>query len=130
MTERLLPSGGELTDENDVKPCGAWGGCTLPAGHNQGKADIPENHRPVTVVGAGVGAAHSDVNDYPLEHQLSGVPAEVLNAARSVLSAAVVWHDVDPDQAEPLADAVVLALLPWLRFTDSDQVVAGTARSG
>lgn len=34
--------------EKEPKPCGAWGGCTLPAGHNQGKADIPENHRPVT----------------------------------------------------------------------------------
>lgn len=34
--------------ENDASLCGAWGGCTLPAGHNQGKADIPENHRPVT----------------------------------------------------------------------------------
>lgn len=26
--------------------CGAWGGCTLPAGHNQGRADIPESHQP------------------------------------------------------------------------------------
>jgi hypothetical protein len=25
--------------------CGAWGGCTLPPGHNRGQADIPENHR-------------------------------------------------------------------------------------
>lgn len=24
--------------------CGAWGGCPLPAGHNRGRADIPENH--------------------------------------------------------------------------------------
>lgn len=24
--------------------CGAWGGCPLPAGHNVGQADIPENH--------------------------------------------------------------------------------------
>ena len=27
-----------------VEPCGAWGGCVLPKGHNQGRADIPENH--------------------------------------------------------------------------------------
>lgn len=25
-------------------PCGAWGGCTLPRGHNMGKVDVPENH--------------------------------------------------------------------------------------
>jgi hypothetical protein len=24
--------------------CNAWGGCPLPAGHNMGRADIPENH--------------------------------------------------------------------------------------
>jgi hypothetical protein len=24
--------------------CGAWGGCVLPAGHNMGRVDIPENH--------------------------------------------------------------------------------------
>lgn len=30
--------------------CGAWGGCPLPAGHNMGRADVPENHaRPVTL---------------------------------------------------------------------------------
>ena len=29
-----------------VRPCGSWGGCTLPYGHNLGKADVPENHRP------------------------------------------------------------------------------------
>lgn len=27
-------------------PCGGWGGCTLPRGHNRGQADIPENHEP------------------------------------------------------------------------------------
>lgn len=25
--------------------CGAWGGCTLPPGHNMGKADIRSNHQ-------------------------------------------------------------------------------------
>jgi len=25
--------------------CGRFGGCVLPAGHNRGMADIPENHR-------------------------------------------------------------------------------------
>lgn len=24
--------------------CGAWGGCTLPRGHNTGRADVPGNH--------------------------------------------------------------------------------------
>ena len=27
-----------------AETCGAWGGCVLPKGHNQGRADIPENH--------------------------------------------------------------------------------------
>ena len=26
-------------------PCGAWGGCVLPAGHNMGNVDVPENHK-------------------------------------------------------------------------------------
>lgn len=30
---------GAVTDR-----CGAWGGCPLPAGHNRGRVDIPENH--------------------------------------------------------------------------------------
>lgn len=27
------------------RKCAAWGGCTLPAGHNMGQADVPENHQ-------------------------------------------------------------------------------------
>lgn len=27
-----------------MEACGAWGGCTLPKGHNVGKVDIPSNH--------------------------------------------------------------------------------------
>lgn len=28
-----------------AEQCGAWGGCSLPHGHNLGRADIPMNHR-------------------------------------------------------------------------------------
>lgn len=31
--------------EAEAPTCGSWGGCTLPVGHNMGRADIPENHR-------------------------------------------------------------------------------------
>jgi hypothetical protein len=55
--------------------------------------------------------------DYDAGHPLHGIPAEVLQAARGVLTEAVAWKDVDADQAEPLADAVVMALLPWLDTT-------------
>jgi hypothetical protein len=33
---------GEIPQER----CGAWGGCSLPKGHNMGVADVPENHAP------------------------------------------------------------------------------------
>lgn len=32
-------------DEAAAEQCGAWGGCSLPHGHNLGRADIPMNHR-------------------------------------------------------------------------------------
>lgn len=36
--------------QQQPEQCGAWGFCTLPVGHNMGRADIPENHqRPVAV---------------------------------------------------------------------------------
>lgn len=47
-------------------------------------------------------------------HPLRPVPQVVLDAARSALDGAVEWKDVDPDMAHPIADAVVVALLPWL----------------
>jgi hypothetical protein len=37
---------GHYADCPQYEQCGAWGGCTLPRGHNTGKADIPENHAP------------------------------------------------------------------------------------
>lgn len=48
-------------------------------------------------------------SDYP-GHALEHVPQEVLDAARAVMADAVTWKDVDPDQAEPIADAVVAAI--------------------
>jgi hypothetical protein len=32
-----------------TEQCDARGGCTLPASHNMGRADIPDNHQPPTV---------------------------------------------------------------------------------
>lgn len=29
---------------DSTERCGAWGGCTLPRGHNRGRADVPSNH--------------------------------------------------------------------------------------
>jgi hypothetical protein len=52
----------------EAEPCGAWGGCPLPRGHNMGQADIPENHRPpARCRGAAVegGTAVTDVNSGP-----------------------------------------------------------------
>lgn len=48
-------------------------------------------------------------DDYP-DHDLFGVPQEVLDVARDVLDGVASWNDVDPDDAHPLADAVVAAL--------------------
>lgn len=31
---------------SDPGRCGAWDNCVLPAGHNRGQADVPENHQP------------------------------------------------------------------------------------
>lgn len=58
---------------------------------------------------------HSD--DYDAGHPLHGVPVEILQVARDVMLEAVVWKDVDAEQAVPLADAVTMALLPWLDTT-------------
>lgn len=43
-------------------------------------------------------------------HALKDVPLEVLHAARSVIAGAVAWNDVDPDQAVPIAEAVVAGI--------------------
>lgn len=50
------------------------------------------------------------------EHPLKDVPADIFTAARGVLAKAVQWHDVDADVAEAIADAVVIALVPWLTW--------------
>lgn len=56
-----------------------------------------------------------DYAKYP-DHPLCGVPQEILDAAREVLDGAVVWKDIADEHAHPLADAVVMNLLPWLRL--------------
>lgn len=47
-------------------------------------------------------------------HPLRDVDPAVLRAAREAMQGAVVWKDVHPDMAEPIADAIVMSLLPWL----------------
>lgn len=56
------------------------------------------------------------MNDYDMhpEHPLRNVPQEILDAARSVLDECVAWKEVERYMAHPIADAVVVALLPWL----------------
>lgn len=48
------------------------------------------------------------------DHPLKYVPDELLEAARGELRAAAHWGDVAEDMIEPLADSVVMAVLPWL----------------
>lgn len=57
------------------------------------------------------------VSDYDAyaDHPLSGVPQAVLDAARRVTADAVREKDLDPDVADALADAVVMAVLPPIR---------------
>ncbi|WP_232666861.1 hypothetical protein [Pseudonocardia sp. TRM90224] len=52
--------------------------------------------------------------DFPA-HPLHDVPFEVLHAARTAVQRAAEWKHVDPELAEPLADAVVMACLPAMR---------------
>lgn len=49
-------------------------------------------------------------DDYP-NHPLAGVSQDVLNVARSVVRDAFDWGSLDRDDAEPLADSVVSALV-------------------
>ena len=48
------------------------------------------------------------------EHPLCGIDPAILEAARGVLRGAAEWKDVSEDMVEPIADAVVMALLPFL----------------
>lgn len=54
--------------------------------------------------------------DHPT-HPLHNVPQEILDAARFVMSEAVECRDISAANADPLADAVVMALLPWLGWS-------------
>jgi hypothetical protein len=56
----------------------------------------------------------TDYAAYP-DHPLNGVPQAVLDAARQVTADAVREKDLDPDVADALADAVVMAVLPPIR---------------
>lgn len=57
----------------------------------------------------------TDYAAYP-DHPLHGVPDEILQAARDMMRGAVIWGSVDTQMADPLADAVVMAVTPWLKY--------------
>lgn len=61
-------------------------------------------------------------NDYSQlpDHPLHAVPEPVLTAARTAMLAAVATGDVDQANAEPLADAVLLAIAPTVDLTGSN----------
>lgn len=65
----------------------------------------------------------TEYSDYP-EHPLHSVPQEILDAAREVMRDVAIWKDVAYDMADPIADSVVISLLPWLqaRRDDASQV--------
>jgi hypothetical protein len=52
---------------------------------------------------------------YEAPHPLADVPPVVLAAARAVMAGGVLTRDVDPEMADPLADAVVAAVAPFAR---------------
>jgi len=56
--------------------------------------------------------------EYP-EHGLHDVPLALLEAGRAAMAEAARYGDVDPELADALADAVVMAVMPaaraWLR---------------
>lgn len=60
----------------------------------------------------------NDYANYP-SHPLYNVPEEILDAARQELRGAAFCGDVDSDLADPIADAVVMSLLPWLSWFDA-----------
>lgn len=52
--------------------------------------------------------------EYP-GHDLHDVPLVVLEAGRACLRLAATYKDVDDDLAEPIADAVIMKVLPVIR---------------
>lgn len=53
-------------------------------------------------------------DDFP-DHPLCGVPADVLEAARGALREGAKAHDVNPQQADPLADSALANAIPQIR---------------
>ena len=68
-----------------------------------------KNHYPVWA-----GEDASRYACYP-QHPLANIRQSVLELAHGVLLGASEWNDVAPGMAEPIADAVVMALLTWLK---------------
>lgn len=82
---------------------------------------VREIHRFLASLTATPAAGNDRYDEFP-DHPLHGVPQAVLDAARAQVASAVAYNDVDAQIADPLADAVVAALLPWLDFEGTDTI--------
>jgi len=71
-----------------VEGCGAWEGCILPAGHNRGQADVPENHLLPEV-------SNHTVAD--LEQQLAEAQARTIKAE-------IIWSQREKDMYQARSD--------------------------
>lgn len=49
------------------------------------------------------------------DHPLSIVRKEVIDAARAQMAGVVKYNDISPDMADPVADSIVMALIPFLQ---------------
>jgi len=80
-----------------ARPCGAWGGCQLPAGHNRGKVDIPENHaRPAAEPTVETWADEWDVRPL-IEARLRRAAADALRDAATATLSMTYPTSADPD---------------------------------
>lgn len=64
---------------------------------------------------------NTDYAQYP-EHPLHDIPQEILNAARSVTNAAIIVGDIDPDEANAIADGVVSAVIRKLTDWQANRI--------
>ncbi len=60
------------------------------------------------------------------DHLLTGVPQAVLDEARVVLRAAAHFGDVAGEAAEPLADSVLMAVVPFVAGWQPKKVATET----
>ncbi len=49
------------------------------------------------------------------DHPLYNIRQEVLESARKAMLEAADAHEVEPEMVNPIADMVVMEMLPWLK---------------